>query len=33
VIDDVRDLRRYLLLVESELIARGKIHGAHRDNL
>ena len=33
VIDDVRDLRRYLLLVESELIARGKIHGAHRDNI
>lgn len=32
IIDDIRDLRRYLLLVESELIARGMIHGMHRDN-
>lgn len=33
IIDDVRDLRRYLLLVEAELLARGKRHGPHRDNL
>lgn len=33
VIDDIRDLRRYLLLVESELIAQGVVHGTHRDNL
>lgn len=32
IIDDIRDLRRYLLLVESELRARGIQHGAHRDN-
>lgn len=32
IIDDIRDLRRYLLLVESELIARGTVHGTHRDN-
>lgn len=32
VIDDIRDLRRYLMLVEAELIARGVVHGAHRDN-
>lgn len=32
IIDDIRDLRRYLLLVESELIARGTTHGTHRDN-
>jgi len=32
LIDDIRDLRRYLLLVESELRARGTIHGKHRDN-
>jgi hypothetical protein len=32
LIDDIRDLRRYLLLVESELRARGTIHGTHRDN-
>lgn len=32
LIDDIRDLRRYLLLVESEMIARGIVHGAHRDN-
>jgi hypothetical protein len=33
LIDDIRDLRRYLLLVESEVIARGTIHGTHRDNV
>ena len=27
IIDDLRDLRRYLLLVEAELIARGVVHG------
>lgn len=32
IIDDIRDLRRYLLLVESELLARGIVHGIHRDN-
>jgi hypothetical protein len=32
LIDDIRDLRRYFLLVESELRARGVIHGTHRDN-
>jgi len=32
IIDDIRDLRRYLLLVESEIIARGTVHGTHRDN-
>jgi hypothetical protein len=33
IIDDVRDLRRYLLLVEAELRARGIVHGTHRDNV
>lgn len=32
LIDDIRDLRRYLLLVEAELLARGVSHGVHRDN-
>lgn len=32
IIDDIRDLRRYLLLVESEMRARGAGAGAHRDN-
>lgn len=32
LIDDVRDLRRYLLLVEAELRARNITHGKHRDN-
>jgi hypothetical protein len=27
VIDDIRDLRRYLMLVESEMIARGMVRG------
>jgi hypothetical protein len=31
VIDDIRDLRRYLLLVEAELRARG-FDATHRDN-
>ena len=31
VIDDIRDLRRYLMLVEAELRARG-FHATHRDN-
>lgn len=31
VIDDIRDLRRYLMLVESELRARG-LQATHRDN-
>lgn len=31
VIDDIRDLRRYLMLVEAELRARG-INPGHRDN-
>ena len=33
LIDDVRDLRRYLLLVEAEMLAQGVVHGAHRDNV
>lgn len=33
VIDDVRDLRRYLCLVEAELIRRGAALGTARDNL
>jgi hypothetical protein len=32
VIDDIRDLRRYLLLIEAEARAQGIIHGPHRDN-
>lgn len=32
IIDDVRDLRRYLLLVEAEMVARG-FHATHRDNV
>ncbi len=33
IIDDIRDLRRYLLLVESEAVARGYTRtGNHRDN-
>jgi hypothetical protein len=32
VIDDVRDLRRYLMLVEAEMRARG-FKATHRDNL
>lgn len=32
IIDDIRDLRRYLLLVEGELRSRGIVHGRHRDN-
>lgn len=32
VIDDVRDLRRYLILVEAEMRARGLV-AAHRDNV
>jgi len=32
IIDDIRDLRRYLMLVEAEVRARGGQHGAHRDN-
>lgn len=34
VIDDIRDLRRYLLLVEAELLARGvkSATTTHRDN-
>lgn len=34
IIDDIRDLRRYLILVESELIAMGApcTSGEHRDN-
>jgi hypothetical protein len=31
VIDDVRDLRRYLMLVEAEMRARG-FNATHRDN-
>lgn len=31
VIDDIRDLRRYLMLVEAEMRARG-FNAAHRDN-
>ena len=33
IIDDIRDLRRYLLLVESEMRARGAVNGKHRDNV
>jgi hypothetical protein len=32
VIDDIRDLRRYLMLVEAELRARG-LNATHRDNV
>lgn len=32
LIDDIRDLRRYLLLIEAEARARGIVHGKHRDN-
>lgn len=33
LLDDIRDLRRYLCLVESELAARGVVTlGNHRDN-
>lgn len=32
IIDDVRDLRRYLLLVEAHLVATGVKHEAQRDN-
>lgn len=32
LIDDIRDLRRYLMLVEAEVLARGTVHGTHRDN-
>lgn len=33
IIDDIRDLRRYLVLVEAEMIARGELEvGNHRDN-
>lgn len=32
VIDDIRDLRRYLLLVESELRVLSSTIGTHRDN-
>lgn len=32
IIDDIRDLRRYLLLVESEMRARGQGADQHRDN-
>jgi len=32
VIDDIRDLRRYLMLVEAEMRARG-FSATHRDNL
>lgn len=31
IIDDIRDLRRYLLLVEAEMVARG-FEAEHRDN-
>lgn len=31
IIDDIRDLRRYLMLVESEMLARG-FRARHRDN-
>ena len=33
VIDDIRDLRRYLMLVEAELLARGHELGIARDNV
>lgn len=34
IIDDIRDLRRYLLLVEAEMMARGSAsaNSTHRDN-
>jgi hypothetical protein len=33
VLDDIRDLRRYLLLVEAEMAARGAVEiGSARDN-
>ena len=32
IIDDIRDLRRYLLLAEAELRARG-LNATHRDNV
>lgn len=33
IIDDIRDLRRYLMLVEAEMRARGHLQKAtHRDN-
>lgn len=33
IIDDIRDLRRYLLLVEAEMVARGALSLTnHRDN-
>jgi len=32
IIDDIRDLRRYLLLVEAHLLATGVVHPKHRDN-
>lgn len=32
IIDDIRDLRRYLMLVEAHLRAQGIVHGKHRDN-
>lgn len=31
IIDDIRDLRRYLMLVESEAIARGAANGSGRE--
>lgn len=31
ILDDIRDLRRYLMLVEAEVRARG-VNPAHRDN-
>lgn len=31
ILDDIRDLRRYLMLVEAEMRARG-VDAAHRDN-
>lgn len=31
IIDDIRDLRRYLMLVEAEMLARG-FEAEHRDN-
>jgi len=32
IIDDIRDLRRYLMLVEAEMRARGFAISTHRDN-
>jgi len=32
LIDDIRDLRRYLMLVEAEMLAQGIQLGGHRDN-